>query len=62
MLSLSCTMLSCASVYRCLEITCWEKAYLLALIVSLSLSHWYPGLGVVIDLSISDLCPLSFLF
>ena len=26
--------------------------------MSLLLSHWYPGSGVVLDLSIPDLCPL----
>ena len=30
------------------------------LIVKLSLSHWYPGSGVEHDLSIPDLCPLSY--
>ena len=44
----------CASVYLCLVVTCWERADLLALVcgvltMSLSLSHWYPGLGVVLD-------------
>ena len=43
----------CASVYICFEVTCWERADLLALFVvsavSLSLSHWYPGSGVVLD-------------
>ena len=43
----------CASVYMCLVFTFWERADLLALIVvstvSLSLSHWYPGSGVVHD-------------
>ena len=48
----------CAPVYMCLVVTCWEKADLLALVcgvsplwcltVSLSLSHWYPGSGVVL--------------
>ena len=28
------------------DFTCWERADLLAL---LSLSHWYPGSGVVLD-------------
>ena len=42
------------SVYFCLVVTCWERADLLALVfwcltVSLSLSHWYPGSGVVLD-------------
>ena len=45
-------MLSCASVYCCLVVTCWERADLLAFvcdIVKLSLSHWYHGSGVVLD-------------
>ena len=28
--------------------------------VSLSLSHWYPGSGVVLDVSIPDLCTLTY--
>ena len=40
----------CASVYVCFVVTCWERADLLALVcVSFSLSHWYPGSGVVLD-------------
>ena len=43
----------CASVYMCFVVTCWERADLLALVcvvyLSLSLSHWYPGSGVVLD-------------
>ena len=44
----------CESVYMCFVVTCWERADLLALVcgvltVSLSLSHWYPGSGVVLD-------------
>ena len=44
----------CMFVYLCLVVTCWERADLLALVcgvltVSLSLSHWYPGSGVVLD-------------
>ena len=44
----------CASVYLCLVVTCWERVDPLALVlwcitVSLSLSHWYPGSGVVLD-------------
>ena len=41
----------CAFVYMCLVVTCWERADLLALVcgVSLPLSHWYPGSGVVYD-------------
>ena len=43
-----------ASVYMCLVVTCWERADLLAFVfwclaVSLLLSHWYPGSGVVLD-------------
>ena len=42
-----------ASVYMCFVVTRWERADLLALVwcltVSLSLSHWYPGSGVVLD-------------
>ena len=33
---------------------------LLCLIVNLSLSHWYPGSGVELNLLIPDLCPLSY--
>ena len=44
----------CASVYLCLIVTCCKRADLLALVlwciaVSLSLSHWLPGSGVVLD-------------
>ena len=43
-----------ASVYMCFVVTCWEGADLLALVCAvycefLSLSHWYPGSGVVLD-------------
>ena len=41
------------SVYLCLVITCWDRADILALVcdvfVKLTLSHWYPGSGVVLD-------------
>ena len=43
----------CTSVYMCFVVTCWERAdlwlSLWCLTVSLSLSHWYPGSGVVLD-------------
>ena len=44
----------CASLYVCLVITCWERADLLesrlwCITVSLSLSHWCPGSGVILD-------------
>ena len=51
--SLVFTVPLCASVYMCFVVTCWERPDLLALVwcltVSLSLSHWYPGSGVVLD-------------
>ena len=37
----------CASVYMCLAVTCWLSFVVST--VSLSLSHWYPGSGVVFD-------------
>ena len=48
----------CESVYKCFVVTCLERADLLALVcgvltVSLSLSHWYPGSGVVLDCIVS---------
>ena len=50
---LEIAMSLCASVYMCFVVTCLERADLLALVVvsavSLSLSHWYPGSGVVLD-------------
>ena len=44
----------CASVYMCFVVTCWEKVLPLGSrlwcpTVSLSLSHWYPGSGLVLD-------------
>ena len=39
----------CASVYLCFVVTCWDGSRLWCLTVSLSLSHWYPGSGVVLD-------------
>ena len=42
----------CTSVYMCFVVTCWERALgsrLWCLTVSLSLSQWYPGSGVVLD-------------
>ena len=44
-----CVMPLCASVYLCLVVTCSERVDLLALVRSLSLSHWYPGSGVVLN-------------
>ena len=43
----------CASVYMCFVVTCWGRADLLTLVCGVycefSLSHWYPGSGVVVD-------------
>ena len=39
----------CASVYMCFVVTCWERHSFVVSTVSLSLSHWYPGSGVVLD-------------
>ena len=43
----------CASVYMCFVVTCWEglTSWLPFVVstVSFSLSHWYPGSGVVLD-------------
>ena len=50
-----CAVLPVPSVYMCLVVTCWERAALLArsrlwcLTMSLLLSHWYPGTGVLLD-------------
>ena len=39
----------CASVFMCLVVTCWKRADLWCLTVSLSLSRWCSGSGVVFD-------------
>ena len=39
----------CAPVYLYLVVTCWERSRLWCITVSLSLSHWCPGSGVVLD-------------
>ena len=50
---LVCAMSLCASVFMCFEAICWERltSWLSFVVstVSLSLSHWYPGSGVVLD-------------
>ena len=49
----------CVSVYICLVVTCWERADLLwCLTVSLLLSHWYLGSGVVFDYQFMIFAPL----
>ena len=53
-------MLLCASVYMCLVVTCWEKAYLSALVCGVF--HFPIGiLGQVwyLIVSIPDLCTLT---
>ena len=45
-LSCVCYVL-CASVYMCFVVTSWLSFVVSS--VSLSLSHWYPGSGVVLD-------------
>ena len=46
-------MSSCASVYMCFVVTCWERADLLALVCGVYYEFatfpWYPGSGVVLD-------------
>ena len=66
MLFMSCVCHAFASDHCCLVVTCWEKADLLALVCDVYLCFcyfpilWYPGSGVAIDLSIPDLCRLSY--
>ena len=49
-----------ASVYMGLVVTCWERVDLLALACGVLLSLWYPGSGEVFDVSIPDLCTLTY--
>ena len=54
MLFMSCVCNAFASVHFCLEVTCLERADLLALVfdVLLCFCHvpmWYPGSGEVLD-------------
>ena len=45
------------SVYLCRVVTCWERltSWLSFVVstVSMLLSHWYPGLGVLLDCIVS---------
>ena len=70
-MDLFCFFLSCvcyAFVCVCLYVPCgyllgkgWPHgSRLFYPTVSLSLSHWYPGSGVVLNVSIPDLCTLTF--
>ena len=42
-------MLSCASAYRCLVVTCWEMADLLAPVCEAYCEDITPGSGMVLD-------------
>ena len=58
-------MLSRASVYTCLVVTCWERTDLLALVCDVLLRFFYFPIGLLsqvwfLIVSISDLCPLSY--
>ena len=60
-------MLSCASVYWCLVVTCWERADLMALVSDCSLWVCYFPIGILgqvwyLIVSIPDPCPLSYLY
>ena len=52
------------SVHCCLAVTCWERADTLALVCDVYcicyFPLWYPGSGVVLDLSFPDRCCLSY--
>ena len=68
--SVLCLLCLCARLFIC---ALWSPAgvlggggglaYWLSFVVSamsLSLSHWYPGSGVVLAVSIPDLCTLTY--
>ena len=40
----------------------FAKKHETGFIVNVSLSHWYPGSGVVLDCIDPDLCPLSYFY
>ena len=57
----------CARLFICASwspagkgLTSWPS--LVVSSVSLSLSHWYPWSGVVVDVSIPDLCNLTYFY
>ena len=65
--SVLCLLCLCARLFICAlwspagkGLTSWLS--FVVSIVSLSLSHWYPGSGVVLDVSISDLCTLTYFY
>ena len=58
-------MLSCASVYWCLVVTCWERDDLLALVCDVWMWSCHFPIGILgpvwcLIVSISDICPLSY--
>ena len=58
-------ILSCASFYWCLGVTCWERADLLALICDVLLLSCHFPFGILgqawcLIVSIPDLCLLSY--
>ena len=52
-----CLLMPCGHLGK--GLTSWLSVVMS--IVSFLFSHWYPVSGVVLDLSIPDLCPLSYL-
>ena len=64
--SVLCLLCLCACLFICAlwspageGLASWLSFVVSA--VSLSLSHWYPGSGVVLVVSIPDLCTLTYL-
>ena len=58
-------MLSCASVYCCLVVTCWERADLLALVCDVILRVCFFLIGILgqvlyFNVLIPDFCPRSY--
>ena len=65
-LFLYCVCHAVVSAHCCFVVTCWERSDLLSPVCALKLClcyfpMWYPGSGEVLDLSIPDRCPLSYL-
>ena len=65
--SVLCLLCLCARLFICAlwtpagkGLTSWLSFVVSTM--SLSLSHWYPGAGVVLDLSIPDLCILTYFY
>ena len=65
--SVLCLLCLCARLFICAlrspagkGLTSWLSFVVSA--VSLSLSHWYPGSGVVTIVSIPDLCTLTYFY